>query len=71
MAEVARLPEAGESIGGLASLLVSCIAEEERLLDSICHAADDGDGEAVLSLARQLSSLRTTTTGPKLSEGSR
>ena len=71
MVKLIRLPEAGESIGGLASLLVSSIAEEEQLLDSICQAADNGDDEAVISLARQLSSLRATVTDPKLSAGSR
>lgn len=70
MVESTRTPKPGESIGGLASLLVSCVTEEEQLLDSMCQAADNGDDKAVLSLARQLSSLRATVTGSKLSVGS-
>lgn len=70
MVKDARLPEAGDSIGGLVALLVSCIAEEERLLDALCLAADNHDGEAVLSLAKQLSRLRATINGSKLSVGS-
>ena len=70
MANFTGLPEAGEPIVGLASLLMCSISEEERLLDSICHAADKGDADGVLSLARQLSSLRSTVTGSKLSAGS-
>jgi len=68
MVESTRTSTPGESIGGLASLLVSCVTEEERLLDSICQAVSAGDDEAVLSLARQLSSLRTTGAGSKLCE---
>jgi hypothetical protein len=64
-------PETGESVGSLAALLVSCIEEEERLLDSICQASDKGNDGAVLSLAKQLSNLRATTTDPKLCGGFR
>jgi len=70
MVKDAHLPVAGDSIDGLAALLVSCIAEEERLLDVICQAADNQDGKAVLSLAKQLSRLRGTINGSKLSVGS-
>ena len=66
-----QLPDFRENVGGLASLLISCIEEEERLLDSICLAVENGSNDAVLSLARQLSDLRTASINPQLSEGSR
>jgi hypothetical protein len=67
MVNLTGLPQAGDSIVGLASLLVSCVAEEEQLLDSICQASDKNDTNEVILLVRQLSNLRINTTDSKLS----